>query len=255
MIIITMYLRQRLEKENQQELAQLNEQLEDRVYQRTAQLEAFSYNVSHDLRAPLRAVRGFSEILSDEYSHDLDEEGQMYLERIKTSSKKMDHLIDDMLMLSRLGRKDMHLESLNPGKLAESIFLELVGAVEHADHYRFTAEKCPQIIADRQLTSILLTNLISNSIKFSRGQNPADINFGYQQNGKHLEFFLRDNGIGFDPQLSEQALRPFQRLHPDEEYEGTGIGLAIVNHIIQRHNGQLRIESQPEKGTTVFFSL
>jgi signal transduction histidine kinase len=255
MILISMYLRTLLEREKRKELARLNEELEDRVFERTAQLEAFSYSVSHDLRAPLRAIRGFSDVLSSDFAQDLDDEGKTYLERIKVSSKKMDHLIDDLLMLSRLGRKDLDFESVNLGGLAESIFQELVGAEDEADQFHFTKEECPEVLADHHLVTILLTNLISNSIKFSRGSYPATIKFGCRQVQAQIEFFIEDNGIGFDPKYSDTVLRPFQRLHPDEEYEGTGVGLAIVNNIVQRHNGHLRIDSDPGRGTTVYFTL
>jgi two-component system sensor kinase len=255
MILITMYLRDLLEKEKQKELAQLNLELEERVFERTVQLESFSYSVSHDLRAPLRAIRGFSEILVSDFSQPMDDEGKMYLEKIKTSSKKMDHLIDDLLMLSRLGRKELDYESVNLGEISEKIFHELIRTEENADNVHFTSEPSPKIMADQQLVSILLTNLISNAIKFTRGHRPAEIVFGCLQQDETIEFFLRDNGIGFDAQLAEKVVRPFQRLHSDEEYEGTGVGLAIVNNIIKRHNGQLRIETQPGEGTTIYFSF
>ena len=255
MILLTMFLRDLLEKENQQELAQLNEELEERVFERTAQLESFSYSVSHDLRAPLRSIRGFSEILVDEYGDTLDNEGEMYLEKIKASSKKMDHLIDDMLMLSRLGQKELEYENVNLGEEAETVFSELVRTEEQPEKFVFTAEKCPMALVDRQTAQILLTNLISNAIKFSRGQQPAEIKFGCSQNHDVTEYFVKDNGIGFDVSLADMVVRPFQRLHTDEEFEGTGVGLAIVNNIINRHNGQLRIETTPGHGTTIFFSF
>ncbi|MEN8240435.1 MAG: ATP-binding protein [Chloroflexota bacterium] len=255
MILMTMFLRDLHEKEKQKELASLNEELEDRVFERTAQLESFSYSVSHDLRAPLRAIRGFSEILQEEYGQPLDDEANMYLEKIKTSSKKMDYLIDDLLMLSRLGREELDFQSINLKDMAEVIFQELIRTEENPDAFTFSAKKCPMVMADRQMVNILLTNLISNAIKFSRGRKQAEISFGCQQNQEPIEFYLKDNGIGFDAQLAEIVVRPFQRLHSDEEFEGTGIGLAIVNNIINRHNGNLRIEALPDKGTTIFFSL
>ena len=254
MILVSMYLRNLLERENRKELDRLNEELEIRVKERTAQLESFSYSVSHDLRAPLRAIRGFSEILTTDFQQSLDPEGQMYLRRIRASSKKMDHLIDDLLMLSRLGRQELHYESLDLGTMAEVVFQELIRSKDDREVI-FTTQDCPRVTADRHLISILLTNLISNSIKFTRGRQPAEISFGCQQQQGQLEYYLKDNGIGFDSEHAKNVLQPFQRLHPEEEYEGTGIGLAIVDNIIQRHNGQMRIESRPGEGTVVYFTL
>jgi two-component system sensor kinase len=254
MILVSMYLRNLMEKENQKELARLNEELEIRVKERTAQLEAFSYSVSHDLRAPLRAIRGFSEILTTDFKESLDPEGQMYLGRIESSSKKMDNLIDDLLMLSRLGRTELLYEKLELGSMAEVVFQELIRTEDHRE-ITFSTQACPQIMADKQLTKILLTNLISNAIKFTRGREPAVISFGFQRSQGRVEYCLKDNGIGFDAEHAQNVLQPFQRLHPEEEYEGTGIGLAIVDNIIRRHNGQLRIESQPGEGTAVYFIL
>jgi signal transduction histidine kinase len=254
MILVSMYLRNLLERENQKELARLNEELELRVKERTAQLESFSYSVSHDLRAPLRAIRGFSEILNTDFKESLDPEGRMYLKRIDSSSKKMDHLIDDLLMLSRLGRTELQFEKLDLGAMAEVVFQELIRTEGHRE-VTFNTQPCPKIRADKQLITILLNNLISNAIKFTRGQEPAEISFGFQHRQGSVEYCLKDNGIGFDSEHAQNVLQPFQRLHSEEEYEGTGIGLAIVDNIIQRHNGQLRIESQPGEGTTVYFTL
>jgi two-component system sensor kinase len=244
------------------EVSYSRDQLEIRVQERTRELEetnreleAFAYSVSHDLRAPLRAISGFSEILTEEFSDKLDEEGKSYLEKIITNGRKMNSLIDDMLLLSQVGRGDLVSQDINLGLVAEGIFIKLSGE-EPEREIIFTKSDCPLVEADRNLIEIMLTNLISNSIKFSKEREKTVIEFGWiKDDDEKNVFYIRDNGIGFDMNFADKILAPFQRLHGQDDYEGTGIGLAIVNRIIQRHNGTIWFESEIDKGTTVYFVL
>jgi signal transduction histidine kinase len=244
------------------EVSNSRDQLEIRVQERTheleetnRELEAFAYSVSHDLRAPLRAINGFSEILTEEFSNTLDEEGKTYLEKIITNGSRMNGLIDDMLLLSQVGRGDLEPQDINLGLVAEGIFNKLSGE-EPEREIIFNKSDCPLVKADRNLIEIMLTNLISNALKFSKGREGAEIEFGWiKDDNEKTTFYLRDNGIGFDMDFADKIFAPFQRLHGQDEYEGTGVGLAIVHRIVQRHNGKIWFDSEVDAGTTVYFRL
>lgn len=244
-----------------EEVSKIRDELEARVQDRTEdlqkankELEAFSYSVSHDLRAPLRAINGFISILANEYQDKLDEDGKNYLERVRTSSQRMNQLIDDMLQLSQVGRRELVRREIQIGILARETFSKLVEQ-EEGRQIEFTLEDCPNVNADRNLVEILLTNLLSNSVKFTKNRQTAHIEMGALNKDKEDVYFIRDNGVGFDMEFADNLFSPFQRFHSHDEYEGTGIGLAIVHRIIQRHNGRLWIVSKVDEGTTVYFTF
>lgn len=242
------------------EISATKDDLEIRVRERTmeleelnAELKSFAYSVSHDLKSPLRAVIGFSNILNEEHSAELSDEAQDYLSRILLSSNMMSELIDDMLFLSRATRKDITLQIINLSNLAEEIFNSLMKESD-GRVIDFISTDCPEMLADYGLMKILLTNLISNSIKFLKEDGTPIIEFGCKDEGEVI-YFIRDNGIGFDQKSENKIFEPFKRLHTKGEYEGTGIGLAIAKRIVHRHRGRIWAESEVGKGTTFYFTI
>jgi len=236
-------------------------ELEIRVKDRTAQLravneelKAFVYSVSHDLRAPLRAIDGFSKILLEDYRDTLDRKGQHYLRRIRVSVQNMNRLIDDLLGLSRIGRRQMNRRMINLENVVKRAY-NLLEDVWKDRKVNFTVHRCPPVFADPHLMQIVFVNLLSNALKFTRDCVIAEIEVGYKRKDNRTVFFLRDNGIGFDMKYANRLFTLFQRLHHRQEYEGTGIGLAIVQRIIHRHGGQIWAESAPGSGATFYFTL
>lgn len=248
-------------KETERKLADFNQELEARVKQRTRELqeanwelESFTYSVAHDLRAPLRAMRGFSEILLEENADQLDKTALSYLRRIYDGGKQMNELINDLLGLSHLGRRQMDLQQVNLSEIANQTFALLVENQDHLD-VQFSADLGSDILADRTLVQLLFTNLIDNAIKYSRSDEKIIIEMGIEKIESDTTYFIRDNGIGFEMEYAEKIFAPFQRLHNAEEYSGSGIGLAIVKRIVRLHNGRVWAISQRGEGTTIYFTL
>jgi light-regulated signal transduction histidine kinase (bacteriophytochrome) len=218
------------------------------------ELESFSYSVSHDLRAPLRSLEGFSSALIEDYSPRLDAEGIQYLRYIQESSQLMAQLIDDLLKLSRVTRSEMESEEVNLSELAESILTHLAQAEPDR---RVKATIAPDIKAqgDSNLLRLALENLLGNAWKFSSKNSSAKIEVGAMPLKGKFTYFVRDNGVGFDMAYVDKLFQPFQRLHKNSEFPGTGIGLATVQRIIRRHGGKVWAEGEVGKGATVYFTL
>jgi signal transduction histidine kinase len=244
-----------------EESQKINAHLEQRVAKRTQELEAinreleaFSYSVSHDLRAPLRSIDGFSRKLINEYINVLDEEGRNYFMRIRRASQRMGELIDDLLKLSRISRMEIMPEMTDLSSIADSIASELKDS-DPGRHAEIIIQPGMATKADRNLMQIALQNLLDNAWKYTKKQSQSKIEFSsFIQNNQNI-YFIKDNGVGFDMKHSDRLFKAFQRLHSDSEFEGTGIGLATVQRIIHRHHGSIWVESEVNKGTIFFFTL
>jgi signal transduction histidine kinase len=245
----------------EEHLRLFNTQLEERVQQRTAELEtanreleAFSYTVSHDLRAPLRAIGGYAHILLDDFSENLPPLGQSFLGKIITGTNQMGALIDGLLTFSRTSRADINRQKINTCQLVSEAWQTASTSIPHRP-VEFTCADLPPCDADYILLRQVFVNLFSNAIKYSRESRPAQIEVNYTQANGETIYYVRDNGVGFDMRFAHKLFGVFQRLHRPEEFEGTGIGLAIAQRIIQRHNGKIWAESQPGQGATFYFTL
>jgi PAS domain S-box-containing protein len=243
------------------EIERMNQGLERRVQERTSQLnatikelEAFSYSVSHDLRAPLRAIDGFSRLLFEDYYSQLDVEGKRLIDVIRNSTVKMGYLIDGLLAFSRLGRQALASSEVDMTDLAHEALHETVAA-ESGRNVEVRIGQLPPALGDRLLFRQVFINLLSNAMKFTRGKNPAVIEVGSTASGDNNIFFVKDNGVGFDMRYVDKLFGVFQRLHAVNEFEGTGLGLAIVQRIVHRHGGRVWAEGVLGQGATIFFSL
>src|ERR687890_869327 len=218
------------------------------------ELEAFSYSVSHDLRAPLRAIDGFSQILLEDYEDRLDEEGRLYLRRTKNASQRMGHLIDDLLNLSRMTRSEMRRESVDLSALVKGV-VEDLRATSPEHEVDVIVEEGLVANGDENLLRVALENLVGNAWKFTRDQPRPRIEFGILEHEDTPAYFVRDNGVGFDMAYADKLFGAFQRLHSTGEFEGTGIGLATVQRIVHRHGGRVWAEGNIGSGATFFFTL
>ncbi len=244
-----------------EEIRRLNEQLSRLVDERTAELqaanqelEAFAYSVSHDLRAPLRSIDGFSLALLEDYSDSLDESAKDYLSRLRTAANRMANLIEALLGLSRVTRGELDRGSVNLSHLVEEVVVDLT-AMEPDREMHFSISSEIRARSDRRMMRIVLQNLLENAWKFTRNVERPSIEFGSTQIDGTEVFFVRDNGAGFDRTQSAKLFSPFQRLHKSDEYEGSGIGLATVKRIIDRHGGKIWAESELGMGSTFYFTL
>ena len=249
-------------KQRTTELEKIRSHLEEEVSKRTLEikmsnqeLEAFSYSVSHDLRAPLRAIAGYSTILQEDYLGQVDEEGQRVIQIIIRNVTRMQKLIDDMLRFSRLTRQEISMSSINMKALFKEAYQRLLQAEPATRDIEFKISDIPDTKGDHAMISQMITNLVSNALKYTRLRKKAVIEVGSKTVDNMNIYFIKDNGVGFDEHYKDKLFEVFQRLHKDAEFEGTGVGLAIVQRVIFKHGGQVWGESSQGEGATFYFTL
>ncbi len=237
-------------KRNEQQLIKKTEELENA----NKEMESFSYSVSHDLRAPLRAIDGFSKILAEDYAEVLDGEGKRLLGIISDNSKQMAELIDDLLAFSRVSRKEVKKTTFDMSELVQGIIHEFTRLGEHAQ-CKITVQPLNHVRSDMAMLKQLWVNLISNALKFSKNSVPPMIEIGQEDVNGECAYYIKDNGVGFDTRYAHKVFGVFQRLHRKEEFAGTGVGLAIVHRIVTKNKGKVWVESVPNQGTKFSFTL
>lgn len=242
-------------------LQRAQNELEKRVEERTAELaatnkelEAFTYSVSHDLRSPLRHIDGFSQLLVEEHGAELSEPARGYLGKVRGGAQQMGQLIDDLLAFSRVGRRELHVHITGLNSLVEEVRREL-GEAGDQRQIEWRIEQLPFVECDPALMKQVFVNLLSNAVKFTRPRNPARIEVGQCQWKGQPAIYVRDNGVGFSMKYADKLFGVFQRFHRQEDFEGTGVGLATVQRIIHKHGGHVWAEAKLDKGTTFYFSL
>lgn len=245
----------------EEKIKQFNFELEQRVRERTAaleaankELEAFAYSVSHDLRSPLRGIDGWSQVLLEDYGDKLDEQARHYLGRVRAETQRMGQLIDDLLVLSRISRAELKISRVDFSAMAEGIAARL-GEEDPGRQFEWLIQPGLTAQGDPALLEIALTNLLGNAVKFTRTRLRARIEVGQIQQDGAAVYFVRDNGVGFDMAYAKKLFGAFQRLHRMDEFPGTGIGLATVQRIVQRHGGKIWAEAAVDQGAAFFFTL
>ena len=246
----------KVEQINREMVREIDErkQAEEALEAANKELEAFSYSVSHDLRAPLRAVDGFSRVLLEKYEAQLPSEAQRYLRLVRDNAQQMGRLIDDLLTFSRLSRQPLKLQPVSLAKLVRQALQDLRSEQE-GKRVEFEIADLPPCSADPALLKQVWLNLLANALKYTRKREVARIEIGSHAEGGEHVYFVRDNGVGFDMRYANKLFGVFQRLHRAEEYEGTGVGLAIVQRIIHHHGGRVWAEAEVDKGATFYFTL
>jgi signal transduction histidine kinase len=232
----------------------INSNTEAKLNQINKELEAFTYSVSHDLRAPLRSINGYAQILEQDHSDKLNAEGVRVIQVIMRNARRMGKLIDDLLDFSRLGKKELNWAEINMNEVVNDLVKEFKES-EANRTIEFRVDTLHNAKGDVDMIRQVWLNLISNAVKYSNKNPRAEIEIGSTANGNIIQYFVRDNGVGFDMKYAEKLFNVFQRLHSVQEFDGTGVGLAIVNRIVSRHNGYVHAESKPGKGATFYFGL
>jgi light-regulated signal transduction histidine kinase (bacteriophytochrome) len=243
-----------LQKEEQERLNDNLRSKQQLLEAANEEMESFSYSVSHDLKTPVRAIQGFSRMLMQEHADKLDAEALRLLQVITTNTKLMHHLIDDLLALSRLGRLQIRKSVVNLTALVRQVFEQLRAEAPQRD-LQLTLGDLPPGLGDQSLLFQVIQNLLGNAIKYTKTKKPAAIEVGGKEEKQETVYYIKDNGVGFDERYLSNLFRPFQRLHGIEEYEGSGVGLAIVKRIIQRHGGRVWAQGKVGEGATFYFAL
>jgi signal transduction histidine kinase len=249
-ILLVKLVPQALALPSTDELVRINNALQ----QSNTELDAFSYSVSHDLRAPLRHIDGFSRILLEDYAAELPSEARHHLERVRDATQHMGQLVDDLLNLSRVGRQQLVLQKVSLQAVLDDVLADL-GEEAGGREVEWRIGKLPTVECDPGLIRQVLFNLIANALKFTRPRAHAVIEVGCSPGSGEVILFVRDNGVGFDMKYADKLFGVFQRLHAQEEFEGTGVGLATVQRVVYKHGGRALAEARPDQGAAFFFSL